>query len=197
VTRIISGQARGRRLRVPSSGTRPTSDRVREALFASVESRLLSDGITWDQARVCDLWAGSGAIGLEAWSRGAARVLMVEKSASAVSTIKSNIADLGAQLVDVIRANVSAVLASTPLHGPFGVVFADPPYEYDDEKIQRDFTSARATKWFAPDAIVVVERRVDADQPFPDGFDEIDRRTYGDTALWYGRAIDWWEDEPR
>jgi 16S rRNA (guanine966-N2)-methyltransferase len=197
VTRIISGQARGRRLRVPSSGTRPTSDRVREALFASVESRLLDDGTTWDQTSVCDLWAGSGAIALEAWSRGAERVLMVEKSSTAVVTIKANIDELGAQSVDVIRASVSAVLDSPPLRGPFTVVFADPPYEYGDESIRRDLTSARATKWFAPDAIVVVERRVDADQPFPAGFDEVERRTYGDTALWYGRAIEWWEDEPR
>lgn len=197
MTRIISGQARGRRLRVPGSGTRPTSDRVREALFASVESRLLSDGITWDQAPVCDLWAGSGAIALEAWSRGAPRVLAVEKSATAVSTIKGNIADLGAESVDVIKANASAVLASPPLRGPFTVVFADPPYEYGDDSIRRDLTSARAATWFAPDAIVVVERRVDAEQPFPEGFDEIDRRTYGDTALWYGRSIGWWEDEPR
>ena len=87
MTRIIAGRARGRRVKIPSAGTRPTSDRLREALFASVESRLRAVGRGWHDVAVADLWAGSGAVGLEAWSRGAPRVLLVEKNAAAISVM--------------------------------------------------------------------------------------------------------------
>ena len=89
MTRIISGKARGRRLAVPASGTRPTADRIRESLFASVDSRLLSTGRGWADISTCDLWAGSGAVALEAWSRGSGRVLAVDKARHAVEALRA------------------------------------------------------------------------------------------------------------
>ena len=197
MTRIIAGSARGRRLKVPGSGTRPTSDRIREALFASIDSRLLSEGKTWGDVAVCDLWAGSGAIGLEAWSRGAVRVLAVEKSKAAAAVIAGNIAELGAGgVVDMRRSDVSSLVTSPPPGGPFDIVFADPPYDYGDESLGTDLANARRSGWFAPDALIAVERGtprgtmqgVEDGGPLPPGVDVIDRRPYGDSVLWYGRV---------
>ncbi|MGA1147267.1 MAG: RsmD family RNA methyltransferase, partial [Candidatus Nanopelagicales bacterium] len=128
MTRIIAGRARGRRLTVPRSGTRPTSDRVRESMFASIESRLHADGRGWSDIHVCDLWAGSGALALEAWSRGAVRVVAIDASKSAVDAITANAMQLGAligaqgvgaQGVSVVRAKVSAAVAGAPAAGWF------------------------------------------------------------------------------
>lgn len=188
MTRIIAGRARGRRLHVPRSGTRPTSDRVREALFASIESKLATEGRTWSDVAVCDMWAGSGAIALEAWSRGAGRVLAIDKAKASVDAIGSNIDALGAREVSVVRASVSHAVQSPPPGGSFDVVFADPPYDESDESIRSDLTCAFASNWFAPEGLVVVERGVRSVSPLPEsiGYEEI--RPYGDTALWYGRV---------
>ena len=197
MTRIIAGSARGRRLKVPGSGTRPTSDRIRESLFASLDARLLSEGRNWGETALCDLWAGSGAIGLEAWSRGAARVLAVEKAKAAVAVIAGNITDLGAGgVVEVQRADVSSLVASPPPGGPFQIVVADAPYDYDDESLRADLDKARASGWFAREAVIVVERGSPrghgrgsgSTDPLPSGVDVIDRRAYGDSVLWYGLA---------
>lgn len=197
MTRVIAGIARGRRLKVPGSGTRPTSDRIREALFASIDSRLLAEGRTWGDVAVCDLWAGSGAVGLEAWSRGAVRVLTVEKAKAAAAVIAGNVEELGASgVVDARRADVSSFVGSPPPGGPFDVVFADPPYDYDDESLAADLATARRSGWFAPDALLVVERasrrRTDGTGegagPLPTGIDIFDCRAYGDSVLWYGRV---------
>jgi 16S rRNA (guanine966-N2)-methyltransferase len=193
VTRIIAGQARGRRLTVPRSGTRPTSDRVRESLFASIESRLHADGRHWSDIAVCDLWAGSGALALEAWSRGALRVVAIDASRAAVDAIAANAAQLGAlvgaQGVRVVRANVSGAVCSPPVGGSFDLVLADPPYEVPSDSIHRDLMSAWAAGWFAPDAIVVVERSIRSSSPFPEVVSQVEQRAYGDTALWYGRVM--------
>lgn len=188
MTRIIAGQARGRRLAVPRSGTRPTSDRVREAMFASVESKLRSQGRTWSDVSVCDLWAGSGAIALEAWSRGAARVLAVDKARPAIDVIKANIRGVDAQGVEVVRASVSSVAQEAPPGGAFDVLFADPPYEVTESSIAGDLARACASGWCATDAIVVVERGIRSPSPFPEFVQEVEQRSYGDTALWYGRV---------
>ncbi len=109
MTRIIAGRARGRRVKIPSAGTRPTSDRLREALFASVESRLRAAGRGWHDVAVADLWAGSGAVGLEAWSRGAPRVLLVEKNAAAVSVMMGNVSSLTPTAKSSAAAAMSAL----------------------------------------------------------------------------------------
>ncbi len=208
MTRIIAGRARGRRVKIPSAGTRPTSDRLREALFASVESRLRANGRGWHDIAVADLWAGSGAVGLEAWSRGAPRVLLVEKNTAAVSVMKGNVSSLDADgEVECRRADVSLVVTSEPPGGPFDVIFADPPYAYDDASLSDDLGSAVRSGWFTPDALVVVERakargrapgrRAGRDGPAPEDHDApvfppeieiIDHRVYGDSTLWYGHV---------
>jgi 16S rRNA (guanine966-N2)-methyltransferase len=205
VTRIISGKARGRRLAVPASGTRPTADRIRESLFASVDSRLLSTGRGWADISTCDLWAGSGAVALEAWSRGSGRVLAVDKARHAVETISANVDALGAgQCVDVRRADVRSLVKAPPPGGAFDLVFADPPYEYPNPSLHTDLANALASGWCAPGAFVVVERSAvrsgdpsDSREPFPEGVELLDRRTYGDTVLWYGQAHEAREGEPR
>ena len=208
MTRIIAGRARGRRVKIPSAGTRPTSDRLREALFASVESRLRATGRGWHDIAVADLWAGSGAVGLEAWSRGAPRVLLVEKNAAAVSVMMGNVSSLDADGdVECRRADVSLVVTSEPPGGPFDVIFADPPYAYDDASLSDDLGSAVRSGWCARDALVIVERakargrapgrRAGRDGPapqdhdgpvFPPEIEIIDQRVYGDRALWYGHV---------
>lgn len=196
MTRIIAGQARGRRLRVPPRGTRPTSDRVREALFATLESMLLADGLGWSDVGVCDLWAGSGAVALEAWSRGALRVVAVDKSSSAAAVIEANAQNVGAQQVDIRRASVATLVAVPPPGGPFDVLFADPPYEYGDASLSTDIASAIASGWLRPGAIIVVERSSRSASPFPMDVHEVQQRSYGDSALWYGRVPDEREASP-
>jgi 16S rRNA (guanine966-N2)-methyltransferase len=188
VTRIIAGQARGRRLAVPRSGTRPTSDRVREAMFASIESKLRTDGRTWSDVSVCDLWAGSGAVALEAWSRGATSVVAIDKAKVATEVIASNIRSVGASGVQVVRASVASAVQGSPPGGGFDVVFADPPYEVTDASITADLAAAHASGWFTGHAIVVVERAIRSPSPFPAFIEEVEQRPYGDTALWYGRV---------
>lgn len=190
MTRIIAGRARGRRIAVPRSGTRPTADRVREAMFASIESKLRADGRIWSEISMCDLWAGSGAVALEAWSRGVDRVLAIDKARSAVDVIAANVTALGAHGVMVKRASVSSVVEEPPPGGPFDLVFADPPYEVADASITGDLVAARAARWFAADAVVIVERDVRSPSPLPPFVLDVEQRTYGDTALWYGRVPD-------
>ena len=197
MTRIISGSARGRRLTIPATGTRPTSDRVREAMFASIEARLASEGRSWNHVAVCDLWSGSGAIALEAWSRGAARVLAVESALAAFRTIEANIQQLGAEPVTALRADVERALKSAPPGGAFDVVIADPPYGEDAARVAQVFGNGLTAGWFAAEAIVVVERNKRGESPFPSAVETTDERIYGDTALWYGRVIDGREELPR
>lgn len=195
MTRIIAGRARGRRLKVPGAGTRPTSDRVREALFASIESRLQAQGRSWQDTTMCDLWAGSGAVALEAWSRGAHLVLAIEKAKAAAKVISSNIADLRAYDVHCVCADVSGAVSSAPAMGPFDVVFADPPYEFDTESVREVLATGMARGWFSHGAIVIVERAVRSPSPFPEGIEEVEQRPYGDSALWYGRFVHEQEDQ--
>ncbi|HZZ51904.1 MAG TPA: 16S rRNA (guanine(966)-N(2))-methyltransferase RsmD [Pseudonocardia sp.] len=179
MTRIIAGTLGGRRLAVPPSGTRPTSDRVREALFSS----LASDPGLMD-ASVLDLYAGSGALGLEALSRGAATALFVESDRRAAATLKRNIGELGLRSHAVVRVGpVGSVLAG-PASTPYGIVLADPPYATPNEEITAWLRLGAVNGWFTEDATVVVERPSRAgglDWPAPLR-PERDRR-YGDTVL--------------
>lgn len=192
MTRIVAGAARGRRLRVPAgSVTRPTSDRVREALFSTLESMLGG----FDGLRVLDLYAGSGALGLEALSRGASLVTLVESDARAAQVIRANVdaADLpGAR---VIEARVERALArprgsdaSASVDTPYHLVLADPPYDVGSERVAR-VLSGLTTGWLAPDGVVVVERdRRSEPVHWPDGLMRLQERAYGETVLWYGRS---------
>jgi 16S rRNA (guanine966-N2)-methyltransferase len=187
MTRIIAGSARGRRLAVPPAGTRPTSDRVREALFSSVESEWLSRDVAWGQARVLDLYAGTGALGLEALSRGARSAILVEKSRPAARTLAANLAAIGAQGGVVVVQDVRQ-FATSPVQEPVNLCLVDPPYDVPADVVSGLLTDLATAGWLAPDALVVVERASrDASSPFPATWDEGRRRPYGDTVLWYGR----------
>src|SRR5689334_9837313 len=151
MTRIIAGTHGGRRLSAPAgAATRPTSDRVREALFSALDTMTDLSG-----ARFADLYAGSGAVGLEALSRGAKHALLVESDARAARTIRDNIVALkvGAA-ARLITGKVSQVLAGGPEAGPYDVVFADPPYAVGDDEIVELQEALLASDWLTPDAMV-------------------------------------------
>lgn len=164
---------------MPRSGTRPTADRVRESLFNVLDARLDFDGV-----RVLDLYAGSGALGLEAISRGAAGAVFVEQDHRAARTLGRNIADLGvADRAEVRRASVSAVL-SGGTDRPAGLVFADPPYDVPAAEVERMLDALAAGGWLAPDAVAVVERRNSGPAVrWPPGWEVWPVRRYGDTRL--------------
>ncbi|PSL05898.1 16S rRNA (guanine966-N2)-methyltransferase [Haloactinopolyspora alba] len=182
MTRIVAGAARGRRLAVPPGHrTRPTSDRVREALFSALSSA--SGGL--DGSRVLDLYAGSGALGLEALSRGAAHVRLVESDARAARVISANVERLGLPGAEVVHAKTERALA-TPPGRPYDVVLADPPYTLGEPEL-RTMLTALVNGWLAPGAIVVVERDRRSPRPqWPDGLIGDRERRYGETTLWYG-----------
>jgi 16S rRNA (guanine966-N2)-methyltransferase len=186
MTRIVAGALGGRRLTAPPGPhTRPTSDRVREALFSTLESLTELTG-----ARFADLYAGSGAVGLEACSRGAGHVLLVESDPKAARVARGNIAALGAGEVTRLAAGpVARVLADGPAGGPYDIVFADPPYAVPDEEISATLAALAGGGWLAAEAVVVVERSTRAGEPtWPPGVTPVRTRRYGETTLWYGRA---------
>ena len=182
MTRIIAGAARGRRLRAPSGErTRPTADRVREALFSSLDAELGS--ITG--LRFLDLYAGSGAVGLEARSRGAGVVTLVEQDRRTAALIKENVRAVGLGGVEVLAGAVARVLGSHP-RAPYDVVFLDPPYA---EAVEPCLDALVDGGWLVAGAVVVVERASRSPAPtWPAGLVEDRFRRYGDTTLWYGRA---------
>src|SRR5690349_14124738 len=185
MTRIIGGTAGGRRIATPrGASTRPTSDRVREALFSAVESWCGSlSGL-----RFLDLYAGSGAVGLEAWSRGAGVVTLVENDRRTASMITANARELGFNRADIVAAPVSGTLARTP-SAPYDVVFLDPPYAHPEDDVVSDLTALRDHEWLVPGAMVVVERGSRGDEPhWPDGFVDRREKKYGETVLWYVHA---------
>lgn len=181
MTRVIGGSARGRRLRVPTAVTRPTSDRVRESLFASVEHEL--GGLLG--TRVLDLYAGSGALGLEAASRGALRVVLVERDRSAAAVARANALVVAAAGVEVVTAAVAAYLARDPQE--FDLVLADPPYSLPATEVEV-VLERLAQGWLAHGALVVVERAArDGGFAWPARLRALRQRTYGSTSLWYGQ----------
>ncbi len=187
MTRIIAGTARGRRLSVPpGTGTRPTSDRAREGLFATITA--LRGSLAG--ARVLDLYAGSGAIGLEALSRGADRVLFVEADPGAARVIRSNLASAGLSGGHLITGQVRRILARGPGEWPpHDVVVADPPYAAGDEEVTGMLTALAECGWLAPGALVAVERASRAPSPhWPAGYTPDRCRRYGEATFWYGLA---------
>jgi 16S rRNA (guanine966-N2)-methyltransferase len=189
VTRIIAGAAKGRRLAVPADGTRPTAERVREALFSSLGAARGS----WVGARVLDLYAGSGALGLEALSRGAAAALLVERDRRALTVLRRNVAAVGLPGAEVHPAGVPALVA-TPPAAPFDVVLIDPPYDLASAAVTTLLTDLAEHGWLADGATVVVERDRRGGFEWPAGYRGGRDRRYGDTvlaqALWYRRAPD-------
>lgn len=188
VTRIIAGAARGIRLDVPDAGTRPTSDRVRESVFGALESMGAIDG-----ARVLDLYAGSGALGLEAWSRGAASVEFVERSRGAAAVVGRNVGAVGRALgaqhgARVHQSAVRSFLGRAP--GPFDLVFTDPPYELDDAAMTADLVALAPL--LSVSAIVVIERGRRATPPDLDAsaLSLLRHKSYGDTAVWWAEPVD-------
>jgi len=187
VTRIIAGYAGSLALEVPRAGTRPTSDRVREAIFSALEARLELHG-----ARVLDLYAGSGALGLEAASRGAAEVLLVERDAKAAAIARRNAALVrraareSRPRIEVVSQSVGAWLAAAG--GEWDLVLADPPYDLGEDELEGVLEGIEGV--LAPDGEVVVERSTRSPAPsLPPGL-LLDRtKRYGETAVhWLVRS---------
>ncbi|MEV4735330.1 MULTISPECIES: 16S rRNA (guanine(966)-N(2))-methyltransferase RsmD [unclassified Microbacterium] len=182
MTRIIAGAARGARLEVPGAGTRPTSDRVRESLFGALES---SDAIVG--ARVLDLYAGSGALGLESQSRGAADVDLVEHGRAAAAVVRRNAAVVakagGLPTARVHQSTVRAYLQRAT--GTFDLVFTDPPYDLDDGAMTADLIALAPL--LSADAVVVIERARRSTPPDLDaaGLELLRDKSYGDTRIWW------------
>jgi 16S rRNA (guanine966-N2)-methyltransferase len=185
VTRIIGGSAGGRRLATPrGSSTRPTSDRVREALFSAVEAWCGSlDGL-----RFLDLYAGSGAVGLEAWSRGAGVVTLVEQDRRTAMLISRNATTVGFARADVRAQAVGAVLRKPPA-APYDVVFLDPPYPLPEDEVVAVLRTLVEGHWLVPGALVVVERASRGPElAWPEGLAGERSKRYGETMLWYGHG---------
>ena len=180
MTRIIAGTHRGRRLAVPAgTATRPTADRAREGMFSSLLSLVDLDG-----ASFLDLYAGSGALGLEALSRGAARAVLVDSDERAVAALRANSASLGLP-AEVVPLPVERFLAGgsgSYDSAPFDVVVLDPPYDLDVDPVLEALVP-----WLAEDGIVAVERRSRGPAPtWPQGLEGVRSRRYGEATLWYG-----------
>jgi 16S rRNA (guanine966-N2)-methyltransferase len=190
VSRIVAGSARGRRIAMPpGQRTRPTTDRVREALFAALASWAGTAGQPAEQSLAglafCDLYAGSGAVGLEAASRGARPVLLVESDRRTAQLAAKNAADLGLE-ADIQIAAV-AEMTDRPAVRAYDVVFADPPYELPGDAVSVVLTGLVEHHWLAPTALVVVERsRRSPALRWPDAFDDVWVRPYGETVLCFG-----------
>jgi len=182
MTRIISGTARGRRLAVPPGGTtRPTADRVREGLFNTLSTLVELSG-----ARFADLYAGSGAVGFEAASRGAGHVLLVDSRASVARTLRINAAELGFAGVEILTGAVERVVESTPGQ-PYDVIFLDPPYALDGATVTRVLSRLLTRGWLSTESVCVVERpRRGGELIWPEGIVPIRDRSYGEGVLWYG-----------
>jgi 16S rRNA (guanine966-N2)-methyltransferase len=183
VTRIVAGAAGGRRLAVPPAGTRPTSDRVREALFSALVHDPGLDG-----AAVLDLCAGSGALGLEALSRGAAHVLFVESDRRAAAVLRRNVAAVGLPGAVVRAAGAAAVLAA-PAERAYDVLLLDPPYALPDAEVAGWLAAAAAHGWLAPDASAVVERPTRGGAfAWPAPLEATRERRYGETTLHFAHC---------
>jgi 16S rRNA (guanine966-N2)-methyltransferase len=185
VTRIIAGRAGSLRLEVPKAGTRPTSDRVREAVFSTLGSWNLLEGV-----RVLDLYAGSGALGLEAASRGAAAVALVEKHPQAAQVAARNARTVrsafgaDAPSVEVVRSSVQSYLEGADPAQPWDVALLDPPYDLAEPELAANL--AALVPLLAEGAVVLVERSSRSPEPErPAGLDLIREKRYGETALWW------------
>jgi 16S rRNA (guanine966-N2)-methyltransferase len=184
MTRVIAGTVGGRRISVPASGTRPTSERVREALFSSLAA---SPGLAGMD--VLDLCAGSGALGIEALSRGARHALFVESDRRAATVLSRNLTALSLTKVGVLKVSPAASVLGAPADRTYDLVLADPPYEIPDSEVAGWLETAEVNGWLAPDVTVVVERRYDRRKrtfEWPAPLTGLRERRYGDTVLHVG-----------
>jgi 16S rRNA (guanine966-N2)-methyltransferase len=183
--RIVAGKFRGAQIEAPKGlATRPTSDRARQALFNVLEHgppRFYFEG-----ARVLDLFAGTGALGLEALSRGARFCVFIEESAAARAAIRRNVEALGLTGATKIWRRDATKLGRTGTLQPFDLIFCDPPY--GKGLGERAITAAGQGGWVREGAIAVIEERADHEIAWPAPFLEIDKRRYGDTAISIARA---------
>ena len=179
--RVIAGENRGRRLVSPlGNDVRPTKDIVREAMFSALDSRqALVD------ANVLDLYAGSGALAIEALSRGARRAVLVDRDRAALSAIRANIDGLGLKGTTRVAAQDAQQFlgGAPPAEAPFDLVFVDPPYNTSDEIVTEILTALTAPGWLAADALVSVERPVRHPVTPPNGWSSGWERAFGDTLL--------------
>jgi len=183
--RVVGGRFGGRTLSAPKSqAIRPTSDRLREALF-NVLTHAYGDPVAG--ARVLDLFAGTGAFGIEAMSRGAAFALFVDDGAEARALLRGNSDALGAGGASKIYRRDATRLGPVAPLAPFSLAFLDPPY--GKGLAERTLVSARAGGWLTPDALAVVEEAAEAGFTAPDGFEELERRDYADTQVAFLRAL--------
>ncbi|GCD21666.1 methyltransferase [Cellulomonas algicola] len=179
MTRIVAGAAGGRTLQVPRRGTRPTSERVREALFSRLEHLGVVSG-----ARVLDLYAGSGALGLEAASRGAVAVTLVESSRDAADVCRRNAATLGLRGVTVAAERAEKFVQRRPV-APWDLVLVDPPYDVAEPDLGT--VLAHVAPGVADDGVLAVERSSRSPEPtWPTGWEGVERRVYGETVVWFG-----------
>jgi 16S rRNA (guanine966-N2)-methyltransferase len=182
--RVVGGKLRGRPLKGPlSAAIRPTADRLRESIF-NILVHAYGDPIAG--ARVLDLFAGTGALGIEALSRGARFALFVEDVAEARALIRTNVEALGLTGVTRIFRRDATKLGDAKPIDPFDLVFCDPPYGRG--LAEQALAAARTGGWLAPEAIVVVEEATDANFTAPEGFEEIERRSYDDTQIIFTRS---------
>lgn len=177
--RIVAGKYRGKALLSPSDDSiRPTADRVREAVFNILASRI---GVHLDGKRVLDLFAGTGALGLEALSRGAASAVFVDTGTEARGLIRDHIEAFGAAGIAKLLRRDATDLGPCGTMGPVDLVFLDPPY--GKGLAEQALVSARAGGWLAPDVTIVLEESSDATLDLPEGFVLDDRREYGAAAV--------------
>ena len=170
---------------MPPRGTRPTADRAREALFNTLATEVVLEG-----SAVLDLFAGSGAVGLEALSRGAARAVFVESDRRAAAVLEANVKVVGLPGATVHRCTAETFLAAVGAEDPFDVVFADPPYAFSATLLSMMLAQLATQRWLAPDAVVVIERSSrDPEPTWPDEIKAMKQRRYGEGSLWYGRRV--------
>lgn len=185
MVKIIAGEARSLRLNSPASRTRPTSQRVREAVFSRLESLCEIPG-----SCVLDLFAGTGSFGLEAASRGAEKVWLVENDEGASRVLERNIKLVANRLsspsdIRAVKSDVSKFLGGAP-YEEFDILFADPPYEYDPKVTLKNLNAL--SRWLLPDAVLIVETSVRSSEfQLPECFESLGSRTYGETRVQWGQ----------
>lgn len=181
--RIVGGRNRGRRLVAPKgAGTRPTSDRIREAIFNILEHGLQLD---LDGCPVLDLFAGTGALGFEALSRGAGSVQFIDNSNAAIDLIRANAGALGEDAVTVVRADVRRLGAAPASDEPAGLAFLDPPY--GAQLIPAALEVLTSPNWLADGAVLVIETSRDEILAPTDAFELVEERNYGSTKINFAR----------
>ncbi|MBA0124849.1 16S rRNA (guanine(966)-N(2))-methyltransferase RsmD [Haloechinothrix sp. YIM 98757] len=179
MTRIVAGTAGGRRLRVPQRGTRPTTERVREALFNALDA---ADEVVG--TRVLDLYAGSGALGLEALSRGAVDACFVESNRAAAGILRRNVDEVG--LGGTIRHGTVEATLSQPADKAVDLVLVDPPYAVTDAQLRVEMQAMADNGWVADGALVIIERAPpDGEQCWPEGFHLARVQRYSDTTVYW------------